>query len=232
VLLFTFFYRATGGLMFLAFDRFYDDRLAAFELAVLGVNPTLFFDRYLLSSWVNEVFSLCYLCFYPMIPVFVLALFFKKRCEVIKSFLAAACLTFFVSYLLFSLYPVEGPRWYFTTDYANRIEGPVFRQLVELVIDNAAVRGGAMPSSHFGVALVILLYTFRHFPKAGWFLLPVNVGLAVGTVWGRFHYVSDVVVGGLLGLLCTFTVWKYDRVPVRRSVSDIADKELTTEHVS
>ncbi|MEW5995933.1 MAG: phosphatase PAP2 family protein, partial [Candidatus Zixiibacteriota bacterium] len=209
VLLFTFFYRMTGGLMFLLFDRFYDAQLTSFERSVLGFNPTLYIDHHLLSVWVNELFSFSYVSYYFMIPVFVLALFIKRRDRIIRSFLATACLTFFVSYLLFFLYPIEGPRWHFAGQYLNPINGPVFKKLTDFVIDNAAVRGGCMPSSHFGVALVILMYCYRYFKRSGRLLLPLVSGLGIGTVWGRFHYISDVIVGGLIGYVVTLLVWKH-----------------------
>jgi membrane-associated phospholipid phosphatase len=231
-LLFTFFYRTTGGTMFLIRDRFYDWQLTAFEKAVFGVNPTLFIDRNLLNVWLNEFFSLGYFSYYFMILVFLVVLFIKKHYETIKSFLTASCLTFFLSYLLFFLYPIEGPRWFFAGDYVNPIEGPVFRKLVELVIDNAAVRGGGMPSSHFGVALVILLYCFRYYRKAVWLLLPLNIGLAVGTFWGRFHYVSDVIVGGVLGAVVTLLVWKYYALWAPAPEGTVTQSELEVEHVS
>jgi membrane-associated phospholipid phosphatase len=231
-LLFTFFYRATGGTIFLIFDRFYDRQLTSFEKAIFGMDPTLYIDQHLLNSWANEIFSFCYFSYYFMLLVFLLVLFIKKHYETIKSFLTAACFTFFLSYILFFLYPIEGPRWYFANEYANRIESPLFRRLVEFVINNAAVHGGCMPSSHFGVALVIQMYCFRYYKLAAWLLLPLNVGLAVGTVWGRFHYVSDVVVGGLLGMIATFFVWKYYPKWHPSGVSSVAQKELQAEHVS
>jgi membrane-associated phospholipid phosphatase len=232
VLLFTFFYRATGGLMFLVFNQFYDWQLTSFEKALFGVNPTLYIDKHWLNAWTNEIFSFCYFSYYFMIPVFVLVLFVKKNYQTIKSFLTAACLTFFLSYLLFFLYPIEGPRWHFAGQYLNRMESPLFSGLVDVIIDKGAVRGGCMPSSHFGVALVILLYCFRYYRKAGWLLLPINLGLAIGTVWGRFHYVSDVVAGGLLGLASVLVVWNYYPRWSRSTVTHFDRKELKAEHAS
>ncbi|MFH1374332.1 MAG: phosphatase PAP2 family protein [bacterium] len=209
VLLFTFFYRNTGGLMFIVFDHFFDGQLTAFELSLLGVNPTLYIDQRLLSVWANEIFSFFYFSYYLMIPIFVLALYVRKEYQLLKSFLTACCLTFFLSYILFFLYPIEGPRWYFAGQYMNRIEGPLFRDMVNLVIDKAAVHGGCMPSSHVAVALVIMMYCLKRFARIGWLLLPVNIGLAIGTVWGRFHYVSDVIVGSVIGLVVTLLVWRF-----------------------
>ncbi len=128
-LMFTFFYRATSGTMFLLFDRFYDWQLTAFEKAIFGVYPTIYIDLYLLKVWLNEILSFSYVSYYFMIPVFLLTLFFRRDYEVIKNFLAAACMTFFLSYLLFFLYPIEGPRWHFAAEYINAVEGPISDRL-------------------------------------------------------------------------------------------------------
>ncbi|MBN1212197.1 MAG: phosphatase PAP2 family protein [candidate division Zixibacteria bacterium] len=231
-LMFTFFYETAGTTVFLIFDSFYDWQLTTFEKMILGVNPTLYIDRHLLNVWVNEIFSCCYFSYYLMLPFFLLPVFFKKDYEVIRRTLTACCLAFFASYILFFLYPVEGPRWFFAGQYVHAIEGPIFRPMVDLVIEGGAFHGGCMPSSHVAVALVLLMFCFRHYRRVGWVLLPVNIGLAVGTFWGRFHYVSDVIAGAAIGLFSTLLVWKYyDRWDKNRP-EKITPKELIKENVS
>ncbi len=212
VILFTFFYRATGGTMFLLFDQFLDPQLTAFEKAFFGVNPTLYIDRHLLNEWITEILSICYFAYYPMIPVYALVLFFRKDYAVLKSSVAAFCLAFFVSYALFFLYPIEGPRYHFVNEFVNAVTSPFARNLIDIVMAKGAVHGGCMPSSHFGVALVILMYCFRYYRRAAWMLLPIVIGLALGTFWGRFHYVSDVIVGGLIGAISVLLIWRYEPV--------------------
>ncbi len=63
-------------------------------------------------------------------------------------------------------------------------------------------------------------------------LLPINLGLAIGTVWGRFHYVSDVVAGGLIGLAFVLVVWKHYPRWSRSAVTHFDRRELEAEHVS
>ena len=232
VLLFTFLYRETGGTMFLFFDRFLDPQLTSFELAVLGVHPTLYIDRHLLNVVVTELLSAAYFLYYPMIPVFMAGVYIRGDYEIVKSSLAAVSLTFFASYLLFALYPIEGPRWYFADRYLHPVEGPFFREMVDLVIRHGAVRGGCMPSSHFGVALVLTLYAARYYRRWLWLTVPVTFGLALGTVWGRFHYVSDVVVGGLIGLAATLLVWKIAPVRHRGGPIVLETAELEARHAS
>ncbi|UCC43976.1 MAG: phosphatase PAP2 family protein [Candidatus Zixiibacteriota bacterium] len=200
VLLFSFFYTNMGNLVFLMHDQFYDWQLTAFEQMILGVNPTLYIDKNLLNVWINDLFSLTYASYYPMIPVFFIVLFLNRREGAIKRSMTAVCTAFFISYILFVLYPIEGPRWYFASEYNNGIEGLIFRPFVEFIIDTAAFRGGCMPSSHVAVAIVIMLACLKYYRRVGWALVPVNIGLAIGTFWGRFHYISDVVVGLAIGI--------------------------------
>jgi len=231
-LMFTFFYRITGGMMHLVFNEFFDWQVVTFEMMILGFNPTIYIDSHLLNIWVNEILSLCYFSYYLMLPAFLLPVFIKKDYQVLRQFLTATCLTFFVSYLLFSLYPVEGPRWHFASQYINALEGPVFGQIVDYVINNAAVRGGAMPSSHTGIAIVVMMFSFKHYRPFGWMLLPIVIGLAAGTVWGRFHYVSDVIPGAAIGVFSTALAWKYSDYRKSDSEERRLTQEPSGQHVS
>jgi membrane-associated phospholipid phosphatase len=208
VLLLTPFYRMTGDYMFLLFDRFLDTQLVQIEAAVFGVNPTLYIDRHLLNVWANETIHFCYSSYYLMIPGFYLAMFLLRRDAIIVSAWTATMITFIASYSLFILYPIEGPRWHFAEVYEHAVEGPVFRQFVEMVMAKGAVRGGGMPSSHSGVAVVLMMYLLRHYRPAGLVFAVLVTGLAVGCVWGRFHYVSDVIVGIMIAIIATVVVWR------------------------
>jgi membrane-associated phospholipid phosphatase len=232
VLVFMVLYRTTGGMMFLFFDKFCDSQLTAFESSVFGSDLSLYIDRHLLNVWLNELFSFCYFSYYLMLPLFLVWLYIRKFDLLIIRSLAAVSLTFFASYLLFSLYPIEGPRYHFAGAFTNGVSGPIFRPLVELVIANGAVRGGCMPSSHVGVALVILVYCFRVSRRVAWTLVPINIGLAIGTVWGRFHYVSDVFVGAAIALTAVWIVERYHDRWMQSVRKKGTGKELVVEHVA
>jgi len=208
-ILFTFFYEQTGGLMKLFFPHFFDYQLVNFETAIFGIEPTLWLDRHLINTWITEILSLSYFSYYLLIPIYLIAMVFKKKYYEIRESLTAITLTFFASYLLFYLYPIEGPRYHFAGQYIHKITGPIFRPMVNFVIARGAVHGGCMPSSHVAVALVVLVYSFKYIRPLGYILLPLTIGLTFGTVYGRFHYVSDVVVGAAIGTLMTLLCFKY-----------------------
>jgi membrane-associated phospholipid phosphatase len=211
---------------------FLDHQLTAFETSIFGMEPTLWLDKNLINVWVTEILSMSYFSYYLMLPGFLIIFYLLKRYETIKRALTAICLTFFISYLLFFLYPIEGPRYYFAGNYIHAITGPIFRPLVDLAINKGAVHGGCMPSTHVAVALVILISIFRDYRWAGWLLLPLNIGLALGTVYGRFHYLSDVVVGAIIGISMTILTFKfYDKFDQNSAIS-VKSNIMVKDYVS
>jgi len=230
-LLFTFFYRATGGTVLMFFDHFFDPQLTAFERALWGINPTLYVDRHFTHLvWLNEIFSFGYFSYYLMIPGFLLLAFFKRHDWLIKSSMTAMCTAFYISYLVFSLFPVESPRWFFAGRYVNDIFGPVLRPMARFVVEVGGLQGGGMPSSHVAVALVIMFYCLKYYRRLGLALVPVNLLLAVGTVWGRFHYVSDVVAGIVVGIASVVVVWKFYDLPADGANGKAITRKLKVEH--
>ena len=207
--LFTLFYEQTAGLMRLFFPNFLDYQLVAFENALFGVNPIMWLDKNLINVWLTEVLSLTYFAYYPMIPVFLICMFWAKRYDVIKSAVTAICLTFFLSYFIFFMYPIEGPRYYFAAQYVNSISGPIFRPMVEFMQKMGSVHGGCLPSTHFAISLVILIFCLKYFRRAGILLIPIVAGLAMGTVYGRYHYISDLPAGAIVAISMTWLTMKY-----------------------
>jgi membrane-associated phospholipid phosphatase len=231
-ILMTFFYQFCGQLVGTVVPDLHDHRIVSLEKSLFGVNPTLWLDQHP-NVFLTELMSAGYLSYYIMIPGLSLLLFFTRRDAEIRRFVTAGCVTFFASYLIFILYPAAGPRFHLDGLYQNTLTGPVLRPLVMFVIDNAAFRGGAMPSSHVAVAVVVLFFTVRSFRKRGWLLSPVVLALALGTVYGRFHYVSDVVVGVLMGIIIPWLTLMF--YPTKRDYSriwDLSEFDRKGHHVS
>ncbi|MFQ5607232.1 MAG: phosphatase PAP2 family protein [Candidatus Zixiibacteriota bacterium] len=215
-LLFGYFYNQTGGLMRLVYPEFFDSWFVGWEAGVIGANPTLWLDRSFLGTggapWVTELLSMCYFSYYIMFPATLIPLLVLKRYRLTQEILTAVLITFAVSFNLFWFFPLEGPRWHFAEVYQYDITGAFFRPLVDFVIANGAVRGGCMPSTHTGVALVVLVYLYREYRKWFWVALPLVIGIGLGAVYGRFHYATDISVGAAIAAVCVwFTIRFYPR---------------------
>ncbi len=209
IILMTFFYQFSGKLVQVVVPWLFDEQLAMLEKAVLGVHPTLWLDPGSIHVIITELLSAAYFSYYFMIPGLALVLFLGKKDRELRRFVTATCVTFFASYLIFIFYPVAGPRFYFAGMYINELTGPIFRPLVNLIIDNAAFKGGAMPSSHVAEAIIVMMFAIRSYGRKAYFLIPIVIGLAMGTIYGRFHFASDVVVGAVLAFIIYWFTLKF-----------------------
>ena len=199
-LLYAFFYREMHAASFWVFPRFLDAELVAFERAVFGTDPNVWIVP-AQSTWLNEIMMAGYFSYYLLIPIVALPLFFKRRLAEVRGLLTATTLAFVMSYVGFVLFPVEGPRHFLADQFPAPLSGGFFVPLVSWIIGRGAIHGGCMPSSHVAVALVVLVWAWKTMPNLGRALAPFVAVLCVATVWGRFHYVTDIMVGLIVGVV-------------------------------
>jgi len=205
VILFTFYYEQTGSLIHIFHDSWFDYQIVAFENALFGFQPALSVEH-IYNPIMNEIIIGCYVSYYIWLPVGLIWLLIKKMEGEADKLLLSASITFFISYAMFFFYPVEGPRHFLTGEFSSFMDGYLFVPIVNEIMRNAAVHGGAMPSSHTAVALIVLIFVWRHSKTVRIPLSLVFVGLMAGCVWGRFHYLSDVIVGVLLAVVVCYFV--------------------------
>lgn len=194
ILLCTFLYEETGYLVHLFSGHWFDPDVIDFEYRLLGTIPSVWLAERA-RPWLTETVMAGYFSYYFIIPLGALILWAKRKTEDFEQMALSVCIGFFISYAGFLLYPVEGPRYHMPHLHPPPVEGPFFYKLVQFVIDKGAIHGGCMPSSHVAVAVLVLISLYSGARNWFWALLPLVTGLAVGTVYGRFHYVSDVAAG-------------------------------------
>jgi len=103
-------------------------------------------------------------------------------------------LVFYVSYAGYFLLPAVGPR------YTVRQEGPLPRGAVSAAIDATLDRletnkRDVFPSGHTMVTLAVVLLAARRSRRLALVFLVFAVPLWVATVYGRYHYLVDVLAG-------------------------------------
>jgi membrane-associated phospholipid phosphatase len=118
----------------------------------------------------------------------------------------AVMLGYLVSYITFALIPADGPRWALVERGLMRPEEQRMRGFAvteftnRLMFEGPALKGGAMPSSHSSTAVVFLIWCWRIWgPEAGVAALILVLTMWLGSVYGRYHFVLDIIAGGLLG---------------------------------
>lgn len=159
--------------------------------------------------WLSEYLHACYLGFYVFIYGTPLYFYLRHEMLFFEQCTFAILLTILSCYITHALIPVLGPRTIFTQITDHRSHG-LFFKWVHRILSKGSSPGTAFPSGHTGVASIVLLITWHLHTPLFYALLPVGLGLIISTIYGRFHYVSDVIVGmgyAMIAFLVTLTIY-------------------------
>ena len=187
--------------------RTFDGFIIKWEGRILG-QPSLWLSQKG-NRLITEILHICYFSYY--FYTLSLGIFLHKtgRLEEFESMSFAVMFGYLVSYTFFAITPVHGPRWslferglltnpseqhqrgYLVTDLINRI-----------MFGGPAHKGGAMPSSHSSTGLIFIVWACRVWDAE--VAIPAVVlvlGMWLGSVYGRYHFVADIIVGSIIGLI-------------------------------
>ena len=181
------------------FDGFYfDDLIQRWELALFGGQPSRDLAAAAPHLWLSELLHAGYLSYYFVIYVPLFILFFGSRSDAFPKAAFTLMLAFFLHYLFFIYFPVQGPRYIFPAPGGALADGPLY-QLTHRLLEAGSSQGAAFPSSHVGVSVAQTLTMLRFHRRLTPLLGVLTVLLAVGAVYGGFHYAIDAACGLLLG---------------------------------
>lgn len=201
LILILFIYLETGGLVFLYIHHWLDNGLAMLEYHIFGVHPTIYLQKFNIPI-LNEYFMFGYSAYFLLIISFAVVLAIKKMYRELDAFVTTAALTFLICFYIFNFFPIAGPRFLFRNEYTSGLHGYFFVPLVNYIIENGAAEGGSMPSTHTAISVLILILSWRYIRWLSYIYAPIVFGLVIGTFWGRFHYVSDTIVGFFMTIIC------------------------------
>lgn len=181
-------------------DHFFDDIIQSWEAGLFGGQPS----ATLAARWswlpLSELLHLAYLAYYPLIYVFPALLYARREWEDFRATVFALMLGFTVSYVIFTVFPVQGPRYLFPSPGGDLAGGWLYR-LTHTVLETGSSQGAAFPSSHAAIAVIQTVSAMRYLPRAAPVLGLITAGIAVGAVYGGFHYGIDMLAGVLLGVV-------------------------------
>ncbi len=180
--------------------HYFDPLIQRADAFLFGLQPSYALSRAFPYLTLSEPLHAAYLSYYFIIYGPPLVLYALGRRGDFRRLVFPLMLTFFVHYLFFIYFPVQGPRYIFAAPGGHLAEGPVY-QLAHRLLEAGSSRGAAFPSSHVAVTTAQTLLVYRFLPRLTPVVALLAVGLAFGAVYGGFHYATDAIVGFLLGVL-------------------------------
>ncbi len=178
---------------------YHDGLIQSIEHALFHAPPRIALRQMLPWRPLIEYLHFSYFAYYLLLPILGGALYLRRRFREFRLVLATVLATFYVCYLCFIIFPVAGP-WYHIPHPDMASLDLFFPALVHDVLVRGAAKGAAFPSSHVAVAVVIWLLAWRLARRVFWLLTAIVPALALGTVYGGFHYAVDSAAGVLVGV--------------------------------
>ncbi len=181
-----------------------DPWLVKIDVFIFGVEPTLWIQKWIVP-WFTDILSLAYLSYYFIPVVFVAVLYLKHRMAEFDRAIFILALGYYISFIGYILFPAVGPRYALTHLYSVPLEGSFITDFVRDTL-NALEHNkrDCMPSGHTQIVLMILFLAYRYEKFLFYLFFPIICGLILSTVYLRYHYVIDLLVGGGLAIGCTF----------------------------
>ncbi|HET9439348.1 MAG TPA: phosphatase PAP2 family protein [Longimicrobiales bacterium] len=180
--------------------RYFDDIILNWEQQLFGGQPSRELAVAYPDLWLSELLHFSYIAYYLIIYGPFLLLYLRGRIEDHQRAAFVILLTFFAHYVFFIYFPVQGPRYLFAAPGGELADGTMYN-LAHRILEAGSSRGAAFPSSHVGVAFAQTAMSFLLLKRWAPLLTVLSTGLAVGAVYGGFHYATDAVIGFIYALL-------------------------------
>lgn len=210
-LLFIGFFEELNFLSHLVHPHWFDSALVAFDHAIFGVHPTLWFEQFA-SPLLNDAMAFAYMTYYFYTVVLVALLYARGELLAFRQTMLGTAVAYCMGYVMALLWPMEGP--YHTLGYLQQVkhlDGYIFTAVMNLVQGVGRVHGAAFPSLHVAGATVAVLGAWRFRRWLFWIFLPLYLAMLVSTVYGRYHYFADIPAGFLIGVLGFLAAKKLER---------------------
>lgn len=200
ITLFGYFFTSGYSVNQIIFTRWLDPFFMNIDLRLFGYLPSLVWGKTFSNYLTSEVFHFAYFCYYPMIIGLPLYLYFKKPAA-FGELIFNLSFVFYLCYFIFSILPVIGARFLpeameLTRSYRS---GP-FTHIMVFIYRTSHHLGGAFPSSHVAIALVLTVAALRHAPRLGYLFVVISFFLTFATVYCHYHWFIDAMFGILAGV--------------------------------
>jgi membrane-associated phospholipid phosphatase len=182
------------------FSQWDDQAIIDLEQRLFGGQPTLWMQRFI-SPWLTEWMVFCYVFYVALYPVLGAVIYYRRGEREMEDYLYYLGLAIVLCTMFSVFFPVAGPMRQIGRLYDVPLRGYFFAAIGEFVRNDIHSAGGAFPSIHCAAATIMGWMAFRYSRVSFYILTPVILSLYISTVYGRFHYLVDVIAGILVAFL-------------------------------
>jgi len=200
---------ALKGVVPLIMPHKIDRALQAIDRALIGTSSSLLIEPFI-HPLLTEILSICYLLFFPYIVIAFLR-YLRRPLETAKKFYAGIFTVYGIGFLSYTFFPAGGPYLAMDGQFSSSLSGWWFTNWNDSIVRMGSNGADVFPSLHCGISAFILLFDRTHTPRRFATALPFCIGLWISTVYLRYHYLIDLVVGFSLTFCTLWLIGHLDR---------------------
>jgi membrane-associated phospholipid phosphatase len=193
-LTYAYLFGAVDKLQLIIHGRWMDDYVLDFEQWLFNLQPTLWLEDYI-SKPLTEWMMFSYVIYVPMYPVLCGIIYYLRGELAMEDYFFTLGFTNILCDIGFILFPVASPMYYIKQLYTVPLDGWIWTYLGELMRKYLHFAGGSIPSPHTAAATIMWLMAYRYHRKSFWIMSPIVISLYFSTFYGRYHYITDAIVG-------------------------------------
>jgi hypothetical protein len=199
-LFFLFCFEELGKLVHLVTPGWQDAKLIAADYWLTGVHPAIWLEQFATPAR-NDFMQFAYLTYFTYLLVLGGVLYYRRDWRGYWSVMTYSAAGYAIGYCIAILFPIESPWFSMAAAWHGSLQGGPFTAAINFIERFGRVRGAAFPSEHVAGSVAALWGAWRHRRWMFWVMVPLVVCMCVSTVWGRYHYVADILAGMVTGTL-------------------------------
>lgn len=170
------------------------------EQYLFGVQPTLWIEKFI-SPPLTEWMMFSYVVYVPLYPVLCGIIYYLRGELAMEDYFFTLGFANILCDLGFILFPAAGPMATIGHLYSVPLKGYIWTYFGELMRSHVHYIGGTIPSPHAAAATIMWMMAYRYHRPSFYVMSPIVLSLYVSTFYGRYHYVTDAVVGIIVAFL-------------------------------
>jgi hypothetical protein len=199
-LFFLFCFEELGSLVHLVNPGWEDAKLIAFDHWLFGVHPALWLERFATPAR-NDFFQFTYITYFAYLLIVGGVLYYRRDWKAYWATMTYSAVGYVIGYCAAMFFPIQSPWFSMAGMWHGELHGGPFTAAINFIEYFGRVRGAAFPSEHVAGSIAALWSAWKHRRWLFWALLPFMLCMCVSTIWGRYHYVADVIAGAATGTL-------------------------------
>jgi membrane-associated phospholipid phosphatase len=198
--LYILFFEELQRLVHAIFPGWFDRWLILFDYNFGGVYPAAWLSSFA-NPGLNDFMQFSYMTYFLYLVILPGTLYAQGKRAEFWTVMVATAVAHYSVYVMAILFPVESPYFALASLKLAPLAGGGFTTTIEFIERFGRVHGAAFPSAHVAGSMVALLAARRYKTWLFWICLPFFLSMCVATVYGRYHYIADVLAGIVVGAI-------------------------------